>query len=61
MTDRRPKREASRAIQVDDESDFEEEDRMIEYIFATGVARPSKSRGFGRPRVYQDPWNDVGL
>ena len=30
VTDRRPKREASQAIQVDDESDFEEEDRMIE-------------------------------
>jgi len=27
----------------------------IEQALATGVARPSKSRGFGRQKVYQDP------
>ena len=30
-----------------------------EQALATGVARPSKSRGFGRQRVYQDPWDDA--
>ena len=30
-----------------------------EQALATGVARPSKSRGFGRQRVCQDPWDDA--
>ena len=30
-----------------------------EQALATGVARPSQSRGFGRQRVYQDPWDDA--
>ena len=59
MTDR-PDDQAEVPRPLDEEA-LEAEDGGLtnEQALATGVARPSKSRGFGRQRVYQDPWDDA--
>jgi hypothetical protein len=59
VTDR-PSDQTEVSYRVDEEaSDSGEELLAAEPVRATGVARPSKSRGFGRQRVYQDPWDDA--